>query len=69
VDSGGRTGPDPAAWLTTAARHNALDALRRARTLRSKLHLLVEPEAAEMDTDANSEPAGTDAPATMTGCG
>ena len=36
----------PGAWLTTAARHNALDALRRARTLRSKLHLLVEPEAA-----------------------
>lgn len=37
--------PDrPGAWLTTAARHNALDALRRARTLRSKLHLLVEPE-------------------------
>jgi len=33
----------PGAWLTTAARHNALDALRRARTLRSKLHLLVEP--------------------------
>ncbi|GAA1949847.1 RNA polymerase sigma factor [Amycolatopsis minnesotensis] len=36
----------PGAWLTTAARHNALDALRRARTLRSKLHLLVEPERA-----------------------
>jgi RNA polymerase sigma-70 factor (ECF subfamily) len=35
----------PGAWLTTAARHNALDALRRARTLRSKLHLLVEPVA------------------------
>jgi RNA polymerase sigma-70 factor (ECF subfamily) len=33
----------PAAWLTTAARHNALDALRRAGTLRAKLHLLVEP--------------------------
>ncbi|GAA5117040.1 RNA polymerase sigma factor [Pseudonocardia adelaidensis] len=38
--------PDrPGAWLTTAARHNALDALRRARTQRSKLHLLVEPPA------------------------
>jgi len=35
----------PGAWLTTAARHNALDALRRARTQRSKLHLLVEPPA------------------------
>ncbi|WP_020673405.1 RNA polymerase sigma factor [Amycolatopsis nigrescens] len=36
----------PGAWLTTAAQHNALDALRRAKTLRSKLHLLVEPDVA-----------------------
>ncbi|GAB2775406.1 RNA polymerase sigma factor [Amycolatopsis magusensis] len=36
----------PGAWLTTAARHNALDVLRRSKTLRSKLHLLVEPEEA-----------------------
>jgi RNA polymerase sigma-70 factor (ECF subfamily) len=36
----------PGAWLTTASRHNALDALRRAGTLRSKLHLLVEPDVA-----------------------
>ena len=36
--------PDrPGAWLTTAARHNALDAVRQARTQQSKLHLLVEP--------------------------
>ncbi|MEV0698904.1 DUF6596 domain-containing protein [Saccharopolyspora sp. NPDC050389] len=42
----------PGAWLTTAARHNALDALRRARTLRSKLHLLVEPVEAEPSTGA-----------------
>jgi RNA polymerase sigma-70 factor (ECF subfamily) len=35
----------PGAWLTTTARHRALDALRRAGTLRSKLHLLVEPVA------------------------
>jgi RNA polymerase sigma-70 factor (ECF subfamily) len=34
----------PGAWLTTAARHNALDVVRRARTLHGKLHLLVEPE-------------------------
>jgi RNA polymerase sigma-70 factor (ECF subfamily) len=33
----------PGAWLTTAARHNALDAIRRARTQQVKLHLLVEP--------------------------
>ncbi|MFD9891726.1 RNA polymerase sigma factor [Amycolatopsis sp. NPDC059027] len=37
----------PGAWLTTAARHNALDAVRRAKTLRAKLPLLVEPAAAE----------------------
>jgi RNA polymerase sigma-70 factor (ECF subfamily) len=43
----------PGAWLTTAARHNALDALRRAGTLRSKLHLLVEPDVA-------AEPVGHD---------
>ena len=35
----------PGAWLTTAARHNALDAVRRARTREAKLHLLVEPPA------------------------
>ncbi|MEU0509044.1 DUF6596 domain-containing protein [Amycolatopsis sp. NPDC006125] len=47
LDSWARDGvPDrPAAWLTTAARHNALDALRRAATLRAKLPLLVEPAA------------------------
>lgn len=40
--------PDrPAAWLTTAARRNALDALRRARTLRQKLPLLIEPATTE----------------------
>ena len=33
----------PGAWLTTAARHNALDVVRRDRTQRAKLHLLVEP--------------------------
>lgn len=43
----------PGAWLTTAARHNALDALRRATTLRSKLHLLVEPTGAEPDLSAD----------------
>jgi RNA polymerase sigma-70 factor, ECF subfamily len=35
----------PGAWLTTAARHNALDAVRRARTQQAKQHLLVEPPA------------------------
>ena len=36
----------PGAWLTTAARRRALDALRRDRTLRSKLPLLIVPEEA-----------------------
>jgi RNA polymerase sigma-70 factor (ECF subfamily) len=43
----------PGAWLTTAARRNALDALRRATALRSKLHLLVEPATAESDFPAD----------------
>jgi RNA polymerase sigma-70 factor (ECF subfamily) len=48
--------PDrPGAWLTTAARRTALNALQRDRTLRSKLPLLVEPEATDA-TDAMPEP-------------
>jgi RNA polymerase sigma-70 factor, ECF subfamily len=42
------------AWLTTVARRRALDAHRRAATLRAKLPLLVEPDA---DT-ADAEPGG-----------
>jgi RNA polymerase sigma-70 factor (ECF subfamily) len=38
---------NPGAWLTTAARRLALDALRRDRTLRTKLPLLVEPVTTE----------------------
>jgi RNA polymerase sigma-70 factor (ECF subfamily) len=38
----------PGAWLTVAARRGALNALQRARTLRAKLPLLIEPETAEM---------------------
>ncbi|MFI7128167.1 RNA polymerase sigma factor [Nonomuraea sp. NPDC050153] len=38
----------PGAWLTTAARRNALNVLRRARTLDRKLPLLLEPEDAPM---------------------
>lgn len=37
----------PGAWLTIAARRNALDALRRDQSLRSKLHLLVESAVTE----------------------
>jgi len=36
--------PDnPAAWLTTAARRRAIDAIRRDSALRARLPLLVEP--------------------------
>jgi RNA polymerase sigma-70 factor, ECF subfamily len=37
---------NPGAWLTTTARRRALDALRRDRTLRAKLPLLIEPDPA-----------------------
>lgn len=37
--------PDnPAAWLTTTAKRRAMDAMRRDKTLRSRLPLLVEPD-------------------------
>jgi len=36
---------NPAAWLTTTARHLALDQLRRSATLRRKLPLLLDPDA------------------------
>jgi RNA polymerase sigma-70 factor, ECF subfamily len=39
--------PDnPAAWLTATAKRRAIDAIRRDRALRSRLPLLIEPEAA-----------------------
>ncbi|WP_214403379.1 RNA polymerase sigma factor [Pseudonocardia lacus] len=50
----------PAAWLTTAARHNALDALRRAGTLRTKLHLLVEPDPPATPSDPDHPALGDD---------
>jgi RNA polymerase sigma-70 factor (ECF subfamily) len=37
---------NPGAWLTTAAKRRAMDAIRRERTFRSKLPLLVETEEA-----------------------
>ncbi|WP_377268644.1 RNA polymerase sigma factor [Peterkaempfera sp. SMS 1(5)a] len=46
---------NPAAWLTTAAKRRAMDAVRRERAFRSKLPLLVEPEAA-VDELALEEP-------------
>ncbi|MEU9399728.1 sigma-70 family RNA polymerase sigma factor [Streptomyces sp. NPDC048242] len=49
----------PAAWLTTAARRRAVDAIRRERTFRSKLPLLVEPESTvdELALDGPDEQA------------
>jgi RNA polymerase sigma-70 factor, ECF subfamily len=46
LDAWSRRGvPDnPAAWLTTTARRKALDSLRRDKSLRTKLPMLVEPE-------------------------
>ncbi|HBW20176.1 MAG TPA: RNA polymerase subunit sigma-24, partial [Actinobacteria bacterium] len=46
---------NPAAWLTTAARRKALDALRRDRTLRAKLPLLIEPEPAPLSADGDDQ--------------
>ncbi len=49
---------NPAAWLTTAARRRALDLLRRDRTLRSKLPLLMVGEsAAEPAPDRDDDAA------------
>ncbi|MGH3166613.1 MAG: sigma factor, partial [Trebonia sp.] len=45
LESWARAGvPDnPAAWLTTAAKRRAIDAIRRETAFRSRLPLLVEP--------------------------
>jgi RNA polymerase sigma-70 factor (ECF subfamily) len=47
---------NPGAWLTTAARRRAIDALRREATLRGKLPLLIEPDPPV----AASAPPGTE---------
>ena len=39
----------PGGWLTTTARHRALDVVRRQRVLRTKLPLLVEPVSGDGD--------------------
>ncbi|MPZ95884.1 MAG: RNA polymerase sigma factor [Propionibacteriales bacterium] len=47
----------PGAWLTTVARRNALNVLRRRKTLEAKLPLLVEPEDTETpDIDPDTIP-------------
>lgn len=49
----------PEAWLTTAAKRRATDAVRREQTFRSKLPLLAEPEETE-DEVAIDEPAAVE---------
>src|SRR5690349_21520637 len=51
---------NPGAWLTTAARRRAIDALRRDRTLRGKLPLLIEPAAPVASSSPPPAPAGED---------
>jgi RNA polymerase sigma factor (sigma-70 family) len=51
---------NPAAWLTTAAKRRAMDALGRDRRLRAKVPLLVEP--AEPVDEVVAEVAGMDEP-------
>ncbi len=46
----------PGAWLTTTARHRAIDRLRRDHTLVEKTKLLQVPEAAEDDVDDRATP-------------
>ena len=50
--------PDnPAAWLTTAARRRAIDAIRRDSALRARLPLPVEPEAEPgQESEYDAEP-------------
>jgi RNA polymerase sigma-70 factor (ECF subfamily) len=49
---------NPGAWLTTTARRKAIDALRRERTLRTKLPLLVEPDEQEGGPHESAEDEG-----------
>ncbi len=51
----------PGAWLTTTARRRALDALRRDRTLRAKLPLLIEPDP-PLAGAGTASPAGRGGP-------
>jgi RNA polymerase sigma-70 factor (ECF subfamily) len=51
----------PGAWLTTTARRRAVDAHRRAATLRAKLPLLVEPVVVE-PADPGGDPDIADIP-------
>ena len=47
--------PNPGAWLTQAARHNALDRVRREKRYREKLAMLAEPETVVHGADGPDE--------------
>ena len=47
---------NPGAWLVTTARNKAVDRIRRERTLASKAHLLIEPEAVDELSDESTFP-------------
>ncbi len=47
---------NPRAWLIRTARNRAIDRIRRDRTLAAKTHLLAEPDAPEVITDATTFP-------------
>ena len=49
----------PGAWLTTAARRRAIDQLRREKTLRDKLPLLIDPETGTSHDPHDPEPGET----------
>ena len=52
---------NPGAWLTVAAQRRALNAHKRAATLRSKLPLLVVP-LSEIETSPEFEPSSDEIP-------
>jgi RNA polymerase sigma factor (sigma-70 family) len=54
---------NPAAWLTTAAKRRAVDAIRRDHTFRSKLPLLIEPEESAEDPTMDEALQDRDEPA------
>jgi predicted RNA polymerase sigma factor len=47
--------PNPGGWLTQAARHNALDRLRRETRYRDKLAMLAEPAVASADAEDDAD--------------
>jgi RNA polymerase sigma-70 factor (ECF subfamily) len=64
--------PKPGAWLTQAARHNALDRLRREHRYRAKLALLAEPAGAQsaggVDADAGAADEADERVPLLFGC-